>query len=115
MSNVYWLSLICIGILLLAIFPAILGQISLSSERESLLQSGELATAEVLGYEKDEYLWVRYCFQPMESNEPIKCRKIIGNLEVQFPIGSKISVRYKKQHPQISVLEPYAATQLTTS
>lgn len=115
MSNAILLSIIGFGLLLLIFIPAILAQTSLANEKINLLQSGEQAEAVILGYEKEEYLWVLYYFQPKESNKTIKCRKIIGNLEEQFPIGSQISVRYKKQHPQISVLEPYAATQLPTS
>jgi hypothetical protein len=115
MSNFYWLSIIVGFALLFAVIPAMFAQNSLSKERSNLLEAGEQAEAEILGYEKDEYLWVRYSFQPNGQNEIIHCRKIIGNLEEQFPIGKKIVVRYKKQHPHISVLEPYAGTQLSTS
>ena len=117
MSLPTWFIPLFIGVSLLALvaIPMLLGQRSMHAEGPRLLNEGQLGEAEILGYERDEFHLVRYRFTPADRLEPVQCKKIIGQNEEQFPIGTKVPVRYKPRYPKISVLVPYAHTQLPTS
>lgn len=117
MSLPTWFIPLLIGVSLVALLavPTLLGQRSMHAEGPRLLNEGQLGEAEILGYERDEFHLVRYRFFPEGQLDPVECQKIIGQYEEQFPVGTKVPVRYKPKFPKISVLVPYANTQLPTS
>ncbi len=94
---------------------ALLAQRSESASKHQLLKDGELGEAEILGYEKDEYLYVRYRFTPSDQAQAIVCKKLVENLAERFPVGTKVPVRYLKRHPHVSLLVPYAQSQASTT
>ena len=106
------LAIVVIGPMLVLM---VLTQKAQHKERQQLIDTGTLGEAEIIGYDKDEYLYVHYRFTPMHADRAIECRKIIGTLDTQYPVGTKVAVRYQRQHPSISILVPYADSQIPTS
>ena len=94
---------------------ALLAQRSRNTSKHQLLKNGELGEAEIIGYEKDEYLYVCYRFTPSGHAHAIVCRKLLENLAERFPAGTKVAVRYLKRHPHVSLLVPYAQSQESTT
>ena len=107
--------LLTILVLVPFVMLALLAQRSKNASKHHLLKDGELGEAEILGYEKDEYLYVCYRFTPSDQAQAIVCKKLVENLAARFPVGTKVAVRYLKQHPHISLLVPYARSQESTT
>lgn len=114
MNILAWIGL-AIAIASPLVLVAVLGGRSQNSERAKLLASGALGEAEILGYERGEFHLVSYQFMPSGEATPIKCKKIIAHTEEQYVVGSKVPVRYKAEHPSVSLLVPYATSQVPTS
>jgi hypothetical protein len=106
--------LITFGILSLLAVPAVLALRSNRTEAKKLLESGLLAEAEILGYEVNDGIWVTYRFTPQGRTSPLECTRILLSGGERLPIGSRVPVRYKASFPSISVLVPYAGSQLTS-
>lgn len=92
--------------------PAYLGMKAKKTEVDDLLDKGQLGEAEILGYEEDEYLYVRYRFAPNESKNTIECRKILMRGVERYQPGTTVPVRYLAKYPSISVLVPYSHDQM---
>lgn len=82
------------------------------SEVDKLIKDGKLSTAEILGYFEAEVMLVEYRFTPDGHAEPIICKKVLLKGGEKLPKGTTVPVRYKASNPYISVLMPYAHTQL---
>ena len=78
-----------------------------------LSHEGDLAEAEIVGYEEIEQRFVNYRFTPIGNLNPVDCRKVIEGCVKQFPIGTRVPVRYKREDPSTSILVPYAGSQWT--
>ena len=98
---------------LLYVGPLLLSQGSSRREAQKLVEDGTLGEAEILGYTAGKGgLWVEYEFIPLGSSDPVRCKKCLTTAWKRFPIGSKVAVRYKARFPSISVLVPYADSQV---
>jgi hypothetical protein len=80
---------------------------------ESIKSIGYMTEAEILGYEKTKYLYVRYKFTPEGTETPIVVRKRVGGKKLR--IGSVVRVWHLRNAPSISVLEPYLSSQDASS
>lgn len=75
---------------------------------EFVLHKGLLADAEILYYERDEYLLVYYRFTPQGEQAPITCNNAISPWSKRFAAGTIVPVRYMLKYPSMSLLVPYA-------
>lgn len=114
MSTFAWLFAV-LAIAGLALVLVVLSSKAVQQERDKLLQAGNLAEAEILGYERGEFHLVLYRFVPVGRVEPVECKKIIAHWDSQYPVGSKVPVRYKPGLPSVSLLVPYAKSQSPSS
>ena len=76
---------------------------------QSIKSKGYMTEAEILGYEKDKHLYVKYRFTPEGNDAPIIAKKRIGGKKL--PTGSIVRVWHLRHAPSISVLEPYLSNQ----
>ncbi|QPF71692.1 hypothetical protein G8A07_01275 [Roseateles sp. DAIF2] len=74
MNNFAWI-FVTITITGLVIALIVLSSKSVQKEREILMETGLLAEAEILGYERDEVHVVHYRFVPMGKTKPVECKK----------------------------------------
>lgn len=75
---------------------------------EFVLRKGLLADAEILYYERDEYLLVYYRFMPQGEQDPVTCNNAIPPWSKRFAPGTIVPVRYMLKYPYMSLLLPYA-------
>ena len=68
-----------------------------------------MTEAEIIGYEKIKYLYVKYKFTPEGYEAPILARKRVSGKKL--PIESIVRVWHLRNAPSISVLEPYLSSQ----
>ena len=105
--------LVIAGLGLLYVGPLLLSQRSSRLEAQKLMQDGALGEAEILGYIPGKGgLWVEYEFTPSGACDPVRCKKCLTTAWKRLPVGSKVAVRYKARFPSISVLVPYADSQV---
>jgi hypothetical protein len=108
-----------IGITLLGIgysVPFMLAFRAQQKENKHLLATGAESEAVITGYQTRAtryavYHYVQYQFTAASGNQ-IDCTKRIGQYEQEFPAGTQVKVRYMPQYPSISILLPYAKTQI---
>jgi len=108
-----------IGITVVSIvcfMPYMLARRAQQKENRHLLATGAESEAVITGYQTRAtryavYHYVQYQFTAANGNQ-IDCTKMIGQYEQEFPAGTQVKVRYMPRYPSISILLPYAKTQI---
>jgi hypothetical protein len=112
MSSAAWLGWLLV-ILPLVAYSTYVFVLSLRTNRaavKDLMERGEVAEAEIVGYTQDELIYVQYKFTT-KRGKSVSCNKALLHGGKRLPVGTKVQVRYLPAHPTISVLEPYASSQ----
>lgn len=102
--------LLIVGLLVAWLLVAFMFGVSRAEKEagELVLRKGRLADAEILYYERDEYLLVYFRFTPQGEAEPITCHNAISPWAKRFAPGTIVPVRYMAKYPTMCTLVPYA-------